>query len=555
LQIEGWATEFCARSLSDGPSDECAAPIGVTVATIGTVHRLPIASGEESVWCTFYPVREVALSKKHSPMLSLFGSAELQAVKTEQERPVQSQTADPGAIWEQCLAIIKDNVSSQHYRTWFEPIKPLRCDGRELVLQVPSQFFYEWLEEHYYGLLQKTLYQVLGTGARLKYEVVVEHSAETLEQRTIRLPAFRQAGSAPVQVQLPFAPSAPDVADFAAYLNRRYTFANFIAGDSNQLAYSAAQAVAEQPGKTRFNPLVIYGATGLGKTHLVQAIGNRILERNRTLRVLYTTSERFTIEYINAIQNNKTSEFTAFYRSVDVLIVDDIQFFEGKEKTQDNFFHTFNALHQLGKQIILTSDRPPKELRDVDERLISRFQWGLTADIQPPDYEMRLAILQRKSNDEGVEVPRDVLEYIARHVTSSVRELEGCLISLIAKVSLDGRIPTIELAKEVLRGLLGPLDTLAVTMDDIKSAVAAYYKVPVELLESKTRKHEIVLPRQVAMYLAKQLTSLSLKSIGLHFGGRDHTTVLHSIQMVENYLATDPTIAQAVEQLKRKLKM
>ncbi len=457
-------------------------------------------------------------------------------------------------LWQRCLAIIKDNVSVQHYRTWFEPLKPVRCDGRELVLQVPSQFFYEWLEEHYYGLLQKTLYQVLGVGARLKYEVVVEQSSESLEQRTIRLPAFRHATTAAVQPPLPFAPAAPPAADFAAYLNRRYTFDSFIAGESNQLACSAARAVADQPGKTRFNPLVIYGATGLGKTHLVQAIGNRIIERNRSMRVLYTTSERFTIEYINAIQNNKTNEFTAFYRSVDVLIVDDIQFFEGKEKTQDNFFHTFNALHQLGKQIVLTSDRPPKELRDVDERLISRFQWGLTADIQPPDYEMRLAILLRKSQDEGVELPLDVLEYLARHITTSVRELEGCLISLIAKVSLDGCVPSIELAKQVLRGVLGPVDSLAVTIEDIKREVAAYFNITVALLESKTRKHEVVLPRQIAMFLAKQLTSLSLKSIGSHFGGRDHTTVLHSIQMVENYRATDQTIAQAVTQLERKLR-
>lgn len=497
------------------------------------------------------------MPKKNAPMLSLFSSSELESVRVEHQQPALSsqETDDATAVWNRCLEIIRDNISVQHFRTWFEPIKPIRCVNRELVLQVPSQFFYEWLEEHYYGLLQKTLYQVLGTGARLKYEVVVEQNSETLEQRTIRLPAFRQAGSAVLQTQLPFSPTAPEVSDFTVYMNRRYTFDNFIAGESNQLAYSAAQAVAEQPGKTRFNPLVIYGATGLGKTHLVQAIGNRILERNRSLRVLYTTSERFTIEYINAIQHNKVNEFSAFYRSVDVLIVDDIQFFEGKEKTQDNFFHTFNALHQLGKQIILTSDRPPKELRDVDERLISRFQWGLIADIQPPDYEMRLAILQRKSQDEGVEIPREVLEYIARHVTTSVRELEGCLISFIAKVSLDGRLPSIELAKEVLRGLLGPVETLAVTIDDIKNAVAAHYNISVSLLEGKTRKHEVVLPRQVAMYLAKQLTSLSLKSIGLHFGGRDHTTVLHSIQMIEEYLTTEPSVRQAVEQLMRKLKM
>ncbi|MBL7975546.1 MAG: chromosomal replication initiator protein DnaA [Candidatus Kapabacteria bacterium] len=463
----------------------------------------------------------------------------------------QSET---GKLWKQCLDIIRDNVSQQVFKTWFEPIRSISWENREMTVQVPSQFFYEWLEEHYYGLLQKTIYQVLGAHARLKYEVVVENTTETLEQRTIKLPAFRQSPASSVQTQLPFTPTAPVQANFPAYLNPRYTFDNFINGESNQLAFSAAQAVSENPGRTRFNPLVLYGNTGLGKTHLVQAIGNRIIEKNRMARVLYTTSERFTMEYVNAIQSNKVNEFTAFYRSVDVLIVDDIQFFAGKEKTQDNFFHTFNSLHQQGKQLILTSDRPPKELQDVDDRLISRFQWGLTADVQLPDYEMRMAILQRKSLDEGMEMPLAIVEYIARHVTSSVRELEGCLISLIAKVSLDGREATLDLAKEVVRGVTGGSGMLRpLNMDDIKEEVSTYYGLPIDLLAGKTRKHEVVLARQVCMYLAKQLTNMSLKSIGSHFGGRDHTTVLHSIQMIENYLDTDRTVAQSVELLRKKV--
>jgi chromosomal replication initiator protein len=299
---------------------------------------------------------------------------------------------------------------------------------------------------------------------------------------------------------------------------------------------------------------VIYGPTGLGKTHLVQAIGNRVLQRNPNARVLYTNSEKFTMEYINAIQTNKVPEFTNFYRGVDVLIVDDIQFLGGKEKTQDMFFHTFNALHQEGKQLILTSDKQPKDLADLDERLISRFQWGLITDVQPPDLETRIAILQQKSMEEGMDIPGDILEYIGRHVTSSVRELEGCLISLLAKVSLDNRELTLELAKDVVRGVSSSAMARTLTIDEIKKEVSAYYNIEPTLLSAKTRKHEIVLARQMCMYLAKQLTQTSLKSIGMHFGGRDHTTVLHSCQQILNYIDTDRKVRQDVEFLKKALR-
>jgi len=285
----------------------------------------------------------------------------------------------------------------------------------------------------------------------------------------------------------------------------------------------------------------------------VQAIGNRVLQRNRNAKVLYTNSEKFTMEYINAIQTNRVADFTNFYRGVDVLIVDDIQFLGGKEKTQDMFFHTFNALHQAGRQLILTSDKQPKDLADVDERLISRFQWGLTADIQPPDFETRMAILQQKSMEEGMDIPGDTLEYIARHVSSSVRELEGCLISLLAKVSLDGRELTLELAKEVVRGVTNSPSTRILSIEDIKQEVGAFYNQDIALLSAKTRKHEVVLARQMCMYLAKQLTQMSLKSIGMHFGGRDHTTVLHSCQQILNYIDTDRKIRQDVEQLRKGL--
>ena len=497
---------------------------------------------------------------KRTETLHLF-PALAQAAKAAGVRPAvapvqqQQHTHDPeaGDLWQKCLEIIADNVDPQVFRTWFEPTSALRWSDGVLVIQVPSQFFLEWIEEHYYKLLQKTVYQVLGPKSRLQYHVVVKKSSDSLEQRTIKLPAFRSSPSA-TQTQQPALPfsATPPAAPFPSFLNQRYNFGNFIRGESNQLALSAGLAVAEKPGGTRFNPLFIYGGTGLGKTHLAQAIGNHIAQTNRAARVLYTNSERFTIEFVNAIQRDKINDFTSFYRSIDVLIVDDIQFLAGKEKTQDNFFHTFNVLYQSGKQLILTSDKPPKELADVDERLVSRFQWGLTVDIQPPDYETRMAILQRKSADEGFDLPGDVTEYIARHVFTSVRELEGCLIKVIAKVSLDRRELNLDLAREVVLDTGVTTKTKRTGLDEIKREVAAYYSIVPAALEGATRKHEVVLARQVAMYLAKQLTPHSLKSIGSGFGKRDHTTVIHSCRAIENYLDTDATVREAIEELRKK---
>lgn len=476
----------------------------------------------------------------------------------------ESAESDPVAaeLWQKCLVIIRDNVSQQVFRTWFESIRALSWENNKLTIQVPSQFFYEWIEEHFYTLLQKVISQILGAEARLQYQVVVDKSDDTAEDRTIRLPAFRQqhpVPSSPVpqsyqQSHLPFAQEAQYVPqNFPSYLNPTYTFENFIRGESNQLAVAAAIAIAENPGGTKYNPLVLYGHTGLGKTHLIHAIGNRAQQNNPRVRVFYTNSERFTMEYVNAIQNGKINEFTNFYRSIDILIVDDIQFFSGKEKTQDNFFHTFNALHQSGKQIILTSDKPPKEIQGVDDRLISRFQWGLTADVQPPDYEMRMAILQRKAADEGTELPGDVVDYLARNITSSVRELEGCLISLLAKVSLDGRELRLDLAKEVVKGIASEQPTREISVKSIVAAVSEYYDIASSLLVGKTRKQEVVIARQTAMYLIKQNTQLSLKSIGAHFGGRDHTTVIHSCQVIGNYMETDERIQTAIATLNDRL--
>jgi chromosomal replication initiator protein len=339
-----------------------------------------------------------------------------------------------------------------------------------------------------------------------------------------------------------------------SFLNSRYTFDNYIKGESNQLARAAASAVANNPGGTSFNPLVIYGGTGLGKTHLIQAIGNYALANKKAERVIYVSSEKFTVEFVDAIQSDRISEFSSFYRSMDLLIVDDIQFFSGKEKTQDNFFHTFNELHQIGKQLVLSSDRPPKELKGLDDRLLSRFQWGLTADIQPPDLETRIAILRKKSESDNIELPQDVVEFIATNVTTNVRELEGCLISLLAKASLEGRDLSLELAREVVRVVVGDIKS-PITIEEIQRVVCEYFSIPEDLIRGKTRKQEIVNARQIAMYLAKELTNSSLKTIGLHFGGRDHSTVIHAYQSVEDQMRLDQKYLTNVTQLRKRLSL
>ena len=459
---------------------------------------------------------------------------------------VKVTDSNVAAQWNKCLRILRDNVSSQVYNTWFSPLKPLRFHDNLLTIQVPSQFFFEWIEQHYYDLLQKSLLQIFGEKARLQYEVVVDNSSETLEKRTINIPAFQHE---PIgkQASLSFALTANEKKDTPSFLNQRYSFDNFITGESNQLASSAAKAVAGNPGGTSFNPILFYSTTGMGKTHLVQAIGNYIKAENRHAKVLYSNSERFTMEFVQAIEDKKTNEFTNFYRDIDVLILDDIQFFKGKEKTQDNFFHTFNALHQAGKQIILTSDVPPKELSGVEERLISRFQWGLNVDIQKPDLETRMAIINKKSKNEGLDLPYDVVEYIAQNITGSIRELEGTLISLIAKHTLDRKDVNIELAKEVIQGMT-QVSNREFTIQNIKEIVSSYYNISTDIIESKSRKHEIALARQMCMYLAKRFTSLSLKAIGSHFGGRDHSTVLHSCTAIDNYLDTDKRVRAVYDQ-------
>lgn len=440
--------------------------------------------------------------------------------------------------WDQCLGLIRESINPQSFTTWFEPIMPVGLDDQKLTVEVPSQFFYEWLEGHYSDLLNQVVVEVIGEEANITYAISEDASSSGELSRMPSMDNKRPVHHHPEK----------------SNLIERYSFDNFVEGANNQFARAAALAVAESPGKTTFNPLVIYGGVGLGKTHLMQAIGNYILINSKTKNVLYVDSEKFTIEFINSIQNNKTTQFSAIYRNVDLLIVDDIQFFNNKERTQEEFFHTFNALYNSGKQIVLSSDRPPKDLDGVEERLISRFQWGLVADIQPPDLETRIAILQQKAEESNIELPGDIIEFIATNVTSNIRELEGALIRLLAFSSLNARDISLDLARDVLRNLsLNKKKNIMI--EEIQRIVSDHYNLPDDLLRAKTRKKEIAYVRQIAMYLSKELTKNSLKTIGLHFGGRDHSTVIHAIQCIGKQIDEDSKVQVEVAELRKKIEL
>ena len=335
-------------------------------------------------------------------------------------------------------------------------------------------------------------------------------------------------------------------------MNAKYTFNNFIEGDCNRLARSAGFAVAEKPGGTAFNPLLIYGGVGLGKTHLSHAIGIEIKNRNPNKTVMYVSSEKFTVQFVDSIKNNSQNDFVHFYQMLDVLIIDDVQFFSGKEKTQDAFFTVFNHLHQTGKQLIMTSDKPPVEMQGIEQRLLSRFKWGLSADIQTPGLETRIAILEKKMYADGIELPKDVVEYLAYSITNNIRELEGALISLIAQASLNKRAVTLDLAKQMIDKFVKNT-AREVSIDYIQKVVCDYFDLPIELLKSRTRKREVVQARQIAMYFAKKMTKSSLANIGMHCGGKDHATVLHACRTVNNLNETDKNFKKYLEDLEKKL--
>ncbi|MEM9997593.1 MAG: chromosomal replication initiator protein DnaA [Bacteroidota bacterium] len=508
----------------------------------------------------------------------------------------------PHDIWDRCLDIIRDNINRQSYRTWFAPLKAVSLveeDGlRKLTVQLPSRFYYEWIEEHYFALLRKTVTKILGPNGRLYYDILIEapqapgtatprgtgepgpHAATPRTGTSMQLPARPASPQQQAVPGQPLPPGAvpttrrdeptppyhlpPPASPFVIpgirkpqvdpNLNPGYTFERFIEGDCNRLARSASWAIAQQPGGTSFNPFLIYGGVGLGKTHLIQAIGNYAKAHGHADTVLYVSSERFTNQFVQAIQTNTANDFSNFYRQIDLLIVDDVQFFGGKEKTQEEFFHIFNALHQAGKQIVLSSDRAPKDIVGIEERLLSRFSWGLAADVQLPELETRTAILRRKAEDDGIRVADEVIDYVATNVKSNIRELEGSLIRLLAHAALHDREIDLPLAREVLKDLIKDI-RVTLNVEEIQRITCEFFEIPEDLVRARTRKREVVQARQVAMYFAKQFTKQSLKSIGLQFGGRDHSTVIHALNSVENQIETDPRFRETIEELRGKLEL
>ena len=466
-------------------------------------------------------------------------------------------------VWNNCLEVVKDNVSPQNFKTWFEPIKPVKLSDTTLTIQVPSQFFYEWLEEHYITLIKKVIRKELGPEGRLEYNIVMDNgTGKTETPITFKLPNIstnlkNPSVSMPIDtsnnpIKNPFVIPGLKKVQVESQLNPNYSFENFVEGDCNRLARSAGFAVAQKPGGNAFNPLLIYGGVGLGKTHLAQAIGIEVKKNFPNKTVLYVQSEKFITQFIESIRNNNQNDFIHFYQMIDVLIIDDVQFFNRAEKSQDAFFSIFNHLHQSGKQLILTSDKTPKDLEGVQERLLSRFRWGLSADLQVPDYETKMEILEKKMKNDGLDMPREVVRYIAYNINSNVRELEGALISLLAQSSLNKREIDLELAKKVLRNFVKS-SSKEITIDTIQKMVCEYFDVSYDKLLQKTRKREIVQARQITMFLAKAFTKNSLKTIGEHFGGRDHTTVIHSCQTVKDLMDTDSLFKESVLELQQKV--
>ncbi len=433
-------------------------------------------------------------------------------------------------IWQEAIDYIRERVSEVEFHTWFERMRPLGVREGVLELGVPTSFAREWVQKHYAPLIKEALARLGAAAPRFALKVVPGQAVQT--------------GIFPPEGEP--APPPPD----RPQLNPKYTFENFVVGPNNQMAHAAALAVAESPGKA-YNPLFIYGGVGLGKTHLMQAVGHYVMRHRPRFKIAYISTETFTNDLINAIREDRMGAFRERYRSVDLLLVDDIQFIAGKERTQEEFFHTFNTLYENHKQIILSSDRPPREIQTLEARLRSRFEWGLITDIQPPDLETRIAILKMNAEYRGVEIPEEVLEFIAQRVTSNIRELEGALVRLIAFASLNGVPITKAVAMRALSHVFTQ-EQREPTMEEIAQAVARRFGVRPEELKAKGRAKEVVLPRQLAMYLIRERLSASFPEIGQFFGGRDHTTVLYAVQKVQKQLQSDPKLKAAVEELREQ---
>lgn len=456
----------------------------------------------------------------------------------------QQLTPESSLFWDRFIDIIRDSVNTQSFNTWFKPISLVDINDSTISIAVPKPYFASWLEEHYLPLIQSTAFSLLGREMGFSFITdKAEHS----------LPISEYTGG-----DLSYENTQKNPHSFEQLtINDRFTFDTFVVGNSNQFAYAASKAVAESPGTTAFNPLVIYGGVGLGKTHLLQAIALHCINTHKfgddRRKIIYVSSEKFTMDFIMSIQNNVISEYSKYYRTASILLVDDIQFFNNKERTQEEFFHIFNTLHQQGKQIVLSMDNPPNHLKGLADRLINRFQWGLVTDIQPPDFETRVAILNKKAAADGVTLDPAITAYIATHITSNIRELEGSLIRLLAYSSLYGRDITLDMAMEVLGETIRKRAPL-ITIEFVQKLVSEHFSLPLNALMSNSRRKEVAIARHIAIYLSKQLTDSSLKTIGLHFGGRDHSTVIHSLRKAETEILKDAGLAGHVETLIQKAK-
>ena len=456
-------------------------------------------------------------------------------------------------LWNKCLAVIKDIVPEAAFNTWFMPIIPLSYEDNKFTIQVPSQFFYEYLEEKYVNVLKVTLYRVIGQGTILNYRVMVDKTTGG----TVDYPA--ENGSVAVKkitpkdankAPNPFIQTAPQ--DLDPQLNPKYNFDNYFEGTSNKLVRTAGEAVAQNPGKTTFNPLFIFGPSGVGKTHLCHAIGTRIRELHPEKKVLYVSSHLFRVQFTDAIRKNTTNDFLNFYQNIDVLLLDDIQELIGMDKTQNTFFHIFNHLHQSNKQLVLTCDRPPVELVGMVSRLLTRFKWGLTAEVERPDYELRYDILMSKVRRDGLSISEEVIDYIARNVTDNVRDLEGVIVSLMVRSSVLKKEISIDMADQVLAASV-KMTQKQITIDSIKEAVCGYYGLETSRLLERTRKREVVVARQMSMYLAKKYTTLSLAGIGDVLGKKDHATVLHACKTISEQVGVDKKLRSDLEEIEQRI--
>ena len=436
--------------------------------------------------------------------------------------------------WDNCLSLIRKEISDQQYQTWFKPILLLKITSSTISLQVPTKFFYEWLEDHYLELIDNTIKKVLGKKTKIEYVVsnVIEEEAKSVHPTN------------KINIE------EKNTTKFDN-LNRNYRFKNFIPGKCNSVARAAGKRICKNPGDNPFNPLMVFGGVGLGKTHLIQSIGNKVSKNNQK-SVYYVTSEKFANQFIDSLKENKLKDFTKFYVNIDCLIIDDVQFFKGKEKTQEVFFHIFNQLNLNNKQIILSADKSPINMDGLEQRLISRFKSGLTVELEKPEFETRLNILNAKIKNENIKIPEEVIHYIAVQVDTNIRELEGVLISLLAHSTITKKPIDVDLAKSIIGKIVKDTNR-EINISYIQEIVSKFFSISIEEMKDKARRKEIVIARQVAMYFSKDYTNNSLKSIGFHFGGRDHSTVIHAVQSVNDMIDTDSIFKKNVEEIKKRI--